>query len=562
MNVSRLRGAPALAGLLLAALLVTAFQAPPPAPVAPPSPQTSPQPLGATAERSPTVSVDGQLIPVPVSISPSGPLFGLEAITRSLGGTVAQDDSGEGLSLTIDQTEIVLGIGSAIITVGESIVSLTQPPVRGEGGILVPVDFLRKTYGDLQGYSVDWRPEASRLLIVRRGARELSVLTDVVHQQGITTVVLQFTEMPRYRVERQPGVVTVLMTADRLSVPLQKEPIVDPLVQDVAVSAQQIRVQLMPGVEAQSYILENPFRIVFDVHKPSSVQASPSTPTKPNLPPGVRTIVIDPGHGGGAPGAIGPSGVKEKDLTLILARDLEARLEQAGMRVVLTRNEDADLPFDTRTAIANQNKADLFISIHLNSSFGSGAHGTETYFLSTEATDQRAAQSAEAENAANPAGTAGTTGAPDPQAGTPATPADTQAMEDLQLILWDLAQSHHLSESQRFANLVQGELNQTLQLRDRGVKQAPFRVLMGANMPAVLVELGFISNPDEEKKLQDSSYRAGLIEALVRSVQRYKASVEGRPDPTLPPPAPPAIPQGTPAQPLQTPPAPGAPRTP
>ncbi len=494
-------------------------------------------------ERSPTVSVDGQLIPVPVSISSSGPLFGLEAITRSLGGEVTQDESGEGLSLTVDQTEIVMGIGSAIITVGESIVSLTQPPVRGDGGILVPVDFLRKTYGDLQGYSFDWRPEASRLLIVRRGARELSVLADVVHQQGITTVVLQFTEMPRYRVDRQPGVVTVVMTADRLSVPLQKERIADPLVQDVTVSAQQIRVQLIPGVEVQSYVLENPFRLVFDVHQPSSVQASPSAPAAPNLPAGVRTIVIDPGHGGGAPGAVGPSGVKEKDLTLILARDLEARLEQAGLRVVLTRNEDADLPFDTRTAIANQNKADLFISIHLNSSFGTGAHGTETYFLSTEATDPRAAQSAASENAVDPATPADAAAAP----GT--TPADTQAMEDLQLILWDLAQSHHLSESQRFANLVQGELNHTLQLRDRGVKQAPFRVLMGANMPAVLVELGFISNPDEEKKLQDASYRAGLIEALVRSVQRYKAQVEGRPDPTLPAPQ---------AAPSQTPPAPGA----
>jgi N-acetylmuramoyl-L-alanine amidase len=121
-------------------------------------------------------------------------------------------------------------------------------------------------------------------------------------------------------------------------------------------------------------------------------------------------------------------------------------------------------------------------------------------------------------------------------------------MEDLQLILWDLAQTHHLAESQRFANMVQGELNQALQLRDRGVKQAPFRVLMGANMPAVLVELGFISNPDEEKKLQDPEYRSGLIQALVRSVQRYKAMVENKPDPTAPAPTPsPGSPGDTPA---------------
>ena len=183
----------------------------------------------------------------------------------------------------------------------------------------------------------------------------------------------------------------------------------------------------------------------------------------------------------------------EKELTLTLARDLEARLEQAGIRAVLTRNEDANLPHDNRTSIANQNKGDLFISIHLNSSLGSGAYGTETYFLSTEATDARAARAASSENV---------DGTPAPEG---MDPGSQQAMEDLQLILWDLAQSHHLAESQRFANLIQGELNQTLQLRDRGVKQAPFRVLRGAAMPAVLVELGFLSNPDEEKNSRTPS---------------------------------------------------------
>ena len=520
----RFRGAPALTGLLLVAVLVTAFQAPPP----PPTPDLPVQ----GAERSPSVALDGQTLPVPVTISPSGPLFGLEALARSLGGEVSQDESGEGLTLAIDQTEVVLGVGSAIITVGEAIVSLSQPPVRGEGGILVPADFLRKTWGDLQGYAFDWRPEASRLLITRRGARELSVLTDVVHQQGITTVVLQFAEMPRYRIDRQPGSVTVLMTADRLAVPPQQERVADPLVQDLAVSPQQIRVQLAPGAEVQSYVLENPFRIVFDVHQPSSVQTPAVTSPAPSLPPGIRTVVIDPGHGGTETGAIGPSGVQEKELTLALARDLADRLAQIGLRVVLTRTEDANVPLDSRTPIANQNKGDLFISIHLNSSLGSGAYGTETYILSTEATDSRAARSATDENAG---------------AGDTTTPAaDPQAMEDLQLILWDLAQTHHLAESQRFANMVQGELNQTLQLRDRGVKQAPFRVLMGANMPAVLVELGFISNPDEEKKLQDAEYRSSLIQALVRSVQRYKAQVENKPDPTAPAP-PPVPPVETPA---------------
>jgi N-acetylmuramoyl-L-alanine amidase len=200
------------------------------------------------------------------------------------------------------------------------------------------------------------------------------------------------------------------------------------------------------------------------------------------------------------------------------------------VRVVLTRNEDANVPHDTRTAIANQNQADLFISLHLNSSLGSGAHGAETYFLSAEASDAAAARMAEAENTADPALPEG---------------RGLEA-QDLELILWDLAQTHHLLESQRFAAMIQGELNQTLQLRDRGVKQAPFRVLNGAGMPAVLVELGFISNPDEEKKLQDAAYRAELVASLTRAIGRYKALVENKPEPPPPPGQP-----GQPAQPAQ-----------
>src|SRR6185436_1705742 len=148
--------------------------------------------------------------------------------------------------------------------------------------------------------------------------------------------------------------------------------------------------------------------------------------------------------------------------------DLEAHLARLGVRVVLTRSEDATLPLDTRAAIANQNKADLFVSIHLNSSLGSGAYGTETYFLSQQATDSRAARAAQSENAEE--GQGGSSGGPNANAGG----TDAAAQQDLELILWDLAQTHHMAESQRFANMIQGELNQALQLKDRGVKQAPF----------------------------------------------------------------------------------------
>jgi N-acetylmuramoyl-L-alanine amidase len=490
--------------------------------------------------------LDGRELPLPVTINPAGPMFGLTALVNGLGGDLSPGETAESLSLMLEGKEVVIGIGSAIITVGDAIVSLSQPVTRGEGGsLMVPLDFLRKTFGDVLGYSFDWRPEAQRLLITRRQARELPVLLDVVHLQGMTTVVLQFNEAPRYQIKRRTDLLEVQMMGDRLAPP-PAQAVQDPFVQSVTIAPELVRIQLAPGLEVASYTLENPFRIVFDVHAPSS--AATPAPVAPGLPvegpPGIHTIVVDPGHGGSETGAIGPSGVAEKDLTLLLARDLEAHLARLGVRVVLTRTEDATLPLDTRPAIANQNKADLFISIHLNSSLGSGARGAETYFLSTEASDARAAKAAATENAPGaavpPGGAAGDT---------------TEEVKDLELILWDLAQTRHLSESQRFANLIQGELNEALQLRDRGVKQAPFRVLNGAEMPAVLVELGFLSNPDEEKKLQDVAYRGELAEALTRAVSRYKDLVENRPAPQAAP-AQPAAPQTTPSP--QTPQAPAA----
>lgn len=521
MKDRRFLGFLALVCLLLPVLLTAQAQRPePPAPAPAPSPSTSPQ-----TPRQPIVLLDGAPVPAPVTMSPSGPLFGLAAMVNNLGGTLEPGEAEESFNLTIDGREVVIGVGSAIVTVGDNLVSLSQPPIQGEGTLLVPLDFLQKTYGDLAGFAFEWRPGMQQLAISRQAAREIPVLLDVVNLQGMTTVVLQFPEAPRYQIVRQPGVVDVQMMGDRLAPPPEPPVVNDPLVQGVTVSPDLVRIQLAAGVQASSYVLENPFRIVFDVHLPSQSPAPtvPGPAARQPLPPGVRTIVLDPGHGGTESGAIGPSGVMEKELTLAIARELEARLEQRlGVRVVLTRNEDSNTPHDARTALANQNQADLFVSLHLNSSLGAGAHGAETYFLSAEASDAAAARMAEAENTA---------------ADSAAAPEGTTGLEaqDLELILWDLAQTHHLLESQRFAAMVQRELNQTLKLRDRGVKQAPFRVLNGAGMPAVLVEVGFISNPDEEKKLQDPAYRAELVDALTRAIARYKAMVEGKPEPTFPP---------------------------
>lgn len=452
--------------------------------------------------------------PIAYAVTPLGTLFSLHPVVANLGGELRLGPMNQAHELTIDNVTYVFGPDSQSLTADTEIYPLAQRPTVAEDGVKVPLDLLETVYGERLAYTFEW-DQPNRTLMVRRvPARDLAVDVDLVHLQGVTTVVMQFPTRPRYRVRQSPGQVEVELIGDRLQVATARTTTEDRLVQEILKTQRGIRLVLAPETEAQDYILQNPFRLVFDVYR-SSTGAGPATatPTPPDRANRIRTIVIDPGHGGMNTGARSSEGVEEKELTLLLAQTLRSRLEERlPVRVVLTRSEDVDLPLDTRTSIANQQKADLFISLHLNSVQDPGAHGAETYFLSLQASDEGAARAAAIENQSDPV-----------------AQDDGDPLYDLQLILWDLAQSHYLAESQRLAALVQEELNEALNLRNRGVKQAPFRVLLGAAMPAVLVEFGFLSNPEEESKLLDSQYRAELVKALVRAILRYRAQVEGAP---------------------------------
>ena len=287
-----------------------------------------------------------------------------------------------------------------------------------------------------------------------------------------------------------------------------------------------LRIELKSAdVGADAYKLDSPFRVVLDFRKvaggPTPLPAI--TGGRTVEAPGIHTIVIDPGHGGKEVGAIGPAGLMEKDATLALCRKLADALEaKLRTRVILTRTDDSVVSLDQRTAIANQYHADLFLSVHMNAAVVKGAHGSETYFLSLEASDELAKKAAEVENASAKA---------------------AAQNNDLKLILWDLAQHEYLSESSRFAQAVQEEMNRATGVQSRGVKQAPFKVLVGATMPAALVEVAFISNPDEESKLRRDDFQKSVVDALTTAIERYKTDYETRigivrPPPPAPAPAP------------------------
>jgi N-acetylmuramoyl-L-alanine amidase len=229
----------------------------------------------------------------------------------------------------------------------------------------------------------------------------------------------------------------------------------------------------------------------------------------------IKTIVIDPGHGGLEPGAKGRFGTLEKNISLAISLKLKAIIQRNfALRVVLTREEDVDVSLENRAAKANNNKADLFISIHVNSSFLRQARGSETFFLSMEATDEDARKLAYLEN--NP---------PELEKGI-----SSENQDDVKMILWDMAQTAYLNQSSILAESIQNELNSLFLIKSRGIKQAPFKVLCGVACPAILVEVAFISNPDEERKLRSEDFQMRIAQAMFKGLENYiaQSSEEGK----------------------------------
>jgi N-acetylmuramoyl-L-alanine amidase len=275
------------------------------------------------------------------------------------------------------------------------------------------------------------------------------------------------------------------------------------------------------------FTLDNPFRVVIDCfgptdgavarrpgsRKPLSIKGKTRLPRgrAKDAPPDVglaaalglkiRRVVLDPGHGGKDPGAV-YKGVMEKNLTLDLARRVAPLLKkQLGCQVLLTRDKDVFPPLEARTAMANTQEADLFVSIHVNAAPSRRLSGVETYFLNL-ATDEESMRVAARENATT-----------------------TRSISDLQVILNDLMLNSKVNESNRLARAVQkgmlSSLRKKYRVRDLKVKQAPFYVLIGARMPAILVEVGFITNPTEHKRLKSSRYRSLVAEGIANGIVEY-----------------------------------------
>jgi len=273
------------------------------------------------------------------------------------------------------------------------------------------------------------------------------------------------------------------------------------------------------SVDAAVMALKNPFRMVIDLNAAASQPAPARTLSRPTAPGGVepkspapypgriRTIVIDAGHGGKDPGAIGPNGLMEKDVALEIAKRLKAKLEnKMNCKVLLTRTTDKFLELDERTMFANSVNADLFVSVHLNASRDRSARGVETYFLSPARSKGELATAAR-ENMM-------------------ALGSQDEVENDLAYIMSDLTSTQKVNDSAVLAGSVQHSVTAGLQranlpVKDKGVKQAMFYVLWRASMPSVLVETGFISNREDERRFRSPAYLDSVAESIAGGLASY-----------------------------------------
>jgi N-acetylmuramoyl-L-alanine amidase len=262
--------------------------------------------------------------------------------------------------------------------------------------------------------------------------------------------------------------------------------------------------------ELRPSTLADPHRLLLDFMRPgdgTSERDGRATTTP------LKVLVLDAGHGGHDPGATGPTGLMEKELVLDVTRRVAKLVaDQLGIKILLSRDGDHFVPLRDRTSYANRAQADVFVSIHANAHREAASEGVETYFLSSEATDNASRQVAALENSVVQL----------------EKPAAGGRADIVKTILWDLAQSEFQEESSRLAEVVQDSMTRSLRIPSRGVKQAGFYVLGGAAMPAILIEIGFVTNPKEERKLREPRYRDDIARAIAAGLGEYKRAWDQR----------------------------------
>jgi len=458
--------------------------------------------------------------PVPTTIAGGQELIALDEVAALFQVTVREDTLAGGLTLTYRGRTVVISTDQPMASVAGRVVALPAAPRRSGGRWLVPVELLPRALGPIYGARIDLR-RPSRLLIV--GDLRVPRVTARVEAVGPPT---------RATIEISPAApVTVSVETGRILLRIDADALDLGLPGGGAGLIDQIRAGDQPTTVA--VVLESRAgtaraapseaggvtRVAVEVAAPVSAEAAVPPPPSPAAPPplfaprpALQTIVIDPGHGGDDAGVRGAAGVQEKQIALDVARRLRALIEtRLGIRVILTRDDDRAVSLDSRAALANNNKADLFLSLHLNAAPVATVAGVEVFHLRLDREGEAARRAAETE--------------------TTSLPVLGGIRRTIDVIRWDLAQARHVDASAALAAMLEEELRRHLTMGARPRQEAPFRVLTGVNMPAALIEMAYLSNAEEERLAQSEPFQTAVAQGVYGAIVRFRAYLEAERQP-------------------------------
>jgi N-acetylmuramoyl-L-alanine amidase len=472
------------------------------------------------------VSRDGRR-PVPTTIVGGQELVALADVAALFQVTVREDTLAGGLTLTYRGRTVVVSTSQPMASVAGRVVALPSAPVRSGQGWLVPVELLPRVLGPIYDTRIDLR-RPSRLLIV--GDVRVPRVTARIDAAGPPTrATIEISPASPVTIANEAGRIVLRVDADALDLglPADGAGLIDqfragdqPTAVAVILDGRAGAARAVPS-EAGGVT-----RIAVDVAPAATADAAPAVPPapapfpSPSAPallfaprPVLQTIVIDPGHGGDDPGARGADGVEEKRITLEVARRLRALIEtRLGVRVILTRDDDRRVSPDDRAAVANNNKADLFLSLHVNAAPVRDVAGARVFHLRLDEEGEEARRAAETEAVS--------------------LTVLGGAQRTLDVIRWDLAQARHVESSAALAAMVEEELLRAqVPMAPRPRQEAPLRVLTGVNMPAVLIEMAYLSNADQLRRAQSEEFQSAVAQGIYGAVLRFRAHLEAQRQP-------------------------------
>jgi N-acetylmuramoyl-L-alanine amidase len=494
-----------------------------------------------TAPTSPLTLVtrDGRR-PVPTTIINNQEFIALDDLASMFQLMVREDALAGGVTVSYKGRTIVASADQPMASVNGRVITLPAPVVRVGRRLFVPIDFIARALAPIFDLPIDLR-RASRLLVVGT-IRVARVVVRIDAAGPPTRASVEVTPALLASSMFDGGRVIVRVEADMLDPAPPPAP--GGLIDQIQVSNQTTLVVFalnaragMPRVSTTTTTESTRVTIEIPPTAQPSQETSAAPPAPPAAPPAppaapplgalpqapppadavpalpgqrtakLQTMVVDPGHGGDDAGVRGTKGALEKQVTLDVSRRLKSLIEtRLGVRVILTRDDDRAVSPDERDAIANNSKADLFLSVHVNGAPSPAMKGAEVYFLRLDRAGEDARRSTAASELVLPAVGGGT--------------------RPIDVIPWDLAQAAHVDVSSRFASMLEEELEKRTPMGPRPLQQAPIRVLSGVNMPAALVEIAYLTNAAQEQAVQSAEFQGGLTQAIFDAIVRFRTYLE------------------------------------